>query len=176
MHLTFRGLMVLMLVALAGPARAQAAKPQQPASDSERAEYIRSRYTKLEYRIPMRDGTRLFTSVYVPNNASPGRRYPLLLMRTPYTVAPYGLDRYARRLGPTAEYEKQGFIFAFQDVRGRNMSEGEFINVRPHVAKKSGPADIDESTDTYDTIEWLVKNVPGNNSRVGQWGISYPGF
>ena len=176
MHLMFRSLMVLVLVALAGPARAQAAKPQPPTAESERAEYIRSRYTKFEYRVPTRDGTKLFTSVYVPNDASPGKRYPILLVRTPYTVAPYGQDRYARRLGPTAEYEKQGFIFAFQDVRGRNMSEGEFVNVRPHVAKKSGPKDIDESTDTYDTIEWLVKNVPGNNGRVGQWGISYPGF
>lgn len=176
MHLMFRGLMVLVLVALAGPARAQAAKPQQPNPESERAEYIRSHYTKFEYRVPTRDGTKLFTSVYIPNDASPGKRYPILLVRTPYTVAPYGQDRYARRLGPTAEYEKQGFIFAFQDVRGRNMSEGEFINVRPHVAKKSGPKDIDESTDTYDTIGWLVKNVPGNNGRVGQWGISYPGF
>jgi hypothetical protein len=177
MQLTmFRGLMVLVLVAFAGPARAQATKPQPPTAESERAEYIRSRYTKFEYRVPTRDGTKLFTSVYVPNDASPGKRYPILLTRTPYTVAPYGQDRYARWLGPTAEYEKQGFIFAFQDVRGRNMSEGEFINMRPHVAKKSGPKDIDESTDTYDTIEWLVKNVPGNNGRVGQWGISYPGF
>ncbi|WP_375771965.1 CocE/NonD family hydrolase [Archangium gephyra] len=176
MHPMFRSLMVLVLVALAGPARAQAAKPQQPTAESERAEYIRSRYTKFEYRVPTRDGTKLFTSVYIPNDASPSKRYPLLLVRTPYTVAPYGQDRYARRLGPTAEYEKQGFIFAFQDVRGRNMSEGEFVNVRPHVAKKSGPKDIDESTDTYDTIDWLVKNVPGNNGRVGQWGISYPGF
>jgi hypothetical protein len=177
MHLTMlRGLMALVLVALAGPARAQAAKPQPPGAESERAESIRSRYTKFEYRVPTRDGTKLFTSVYIPNDASPGKRYPILLTRTPYSVAPYGQDRYARRLGPTAEYEKQGFIFAFQDVRGRNMSEGEFVNVRPHLAKKSGPKDIDESTDTYDTIEWLVKNVPGNNGRVGQWGISYPGF
>ncbi|HYO73021.1 MAG TPA: CocE/NonD family hydrolase [Archangium sp.] len=176
MHLMFRSLMVLVLVALAGPARAQAAKPQPPNAQSERADYIRSRYTKFEYRVPTRDGTRLFTSVYIPNDASATRRYPILLTRTPYSVAPYGQDRYARGLGPTAEYEKQGFIFAFQDVRGRNMSEGEFIDVRPHLAKKSGPRDIDESTDTYDTIEWLLKNVPGHNGRVGQWGISYPGF
>jgi putative CocE/NonD family hydrolase len=171
--------MVLVLVTLAGPARAQAAKtPQQPYGDSpERAEYIRSHYTKFEYRIPMRDGTRLFTSVYLPNDARPGgKTYPVLLVRTPYSVAPYGLDRYARRLGPNAQYEKDGFIFAFQDVRGQHMSEGEFVNMRPHLAKKSGAREIDESTDTYDTIDWLVKNVPGNNGRVGQWGISYPGY
>ncbi|HEX8441466.1 CocE/NonD family hydrolase [Archangium sp.] len=174
---TLRSLVVLGLVALATQANAQATKPQQPYGDStERAEYIRSHYTKFEYRIPMRDGTRLFTSVYVPNDASPGKRYPVLLTRTPYTVAPYGSDRYARRLGPTAEYEKQGYIFAFQDVRGQHMSEGEFVNVRPQLTKKGGPKDIDESTDTYDTIEWLVKNAPNNNGRVGQWGISYPGY
>ncbi len=97
-------------------------------------------------------------------------------MRTPYTVAPYGPDRYKTRLGPTSAYEQEGFIFVFQDVRGRHMSEGEFVNVRPHVPKKSGPKDIDESTDTFDTIAWLVKHVPHNNGRVGQWGISYPGF
>ena len=177
MHLTSRGLVVLVLIALAGPARAQAAKPQQPYGDSpERAEYIRSHYTKFEYRIPMRDGTKLFTAVYVPNDARPGRRYPFLLTRTPYSVAPYGTDRYARKLGPTAQYEKEGFIFAFQDVRGQHMSEGEFVDVRPHLSKKHGPQDIDESSDTYDTIEWLMKNVPDNNGRVGQWGISYPGF
>ena len=109
MSLPFRGLMVLVLVTLAGPASAQAAKtPQQPYGDSsERAEYIRSHYTKFEYRVPMRDGTRLFTSVYIPNDARPGgKTYPVLLVRTPYSVAPYGLDRYARRLGPTARYEK----------------------------------------------------------------------
>jgi hypothetical protein len=177
MLLTFRNLMVLACVALCGPARAQAATPPHPSGESsERAEYIRSHYTKFEYRIPMRDGTRLFTSVYVPNDASPNKRYPVLLTRTPYSVAPYGQDRYAHKLGPTGPYEREGFIFAFQDVRGRNMSGGEFVDMRPHLAKKSGPKDIDESTDTYDTVEWLVKNVQGNNGRVGQWGISYPGF
>ncbi|MGZ3460461.1 MAG: CocE/NonD family hydrolase, partial [Archangium sp.] len=158
-------------------AGAQAAKPQLPYGDSpERAEYIRSHYTKFEYRIPMRDGAKLFTAVYVPNDARPGKTYPILLTRTPYTVAPYGPDRYARKLGPTAQYEKEGFLFAFQDVRGQHMSEGEFLDMRPQLDKKRGPRDTDESTDTYDTIEWLVKHVPDNNGRVGLWGISYPGF
>jgi hypothetical protein len=174
MSFTFRGLVVLVLLALASPARAQFSRPY--GDSPERAEYIRSHYTKFEYRIPMRDGTKLFTSVYVPNDASPGKRYPVLLTRTPYTVAPYGTERYAKRLGPTAQYEKDGFIFAFQDVRGQHMSEGQFVDVRPQLTKKGGPKDIDESTDTYDTIEWMVKNVPDNNGRVGQWGISYPGF
>jgi putative CocE/NonD family hydrolase len=177
MSLAARCTVILALLTLTSPASAQAQKKADgtPEKD-ERAEYIRSHYTKFEYRIPMRDGARLFTSVYVPNDASANKRYPVLLMRTPYTVSPYGLDRYKNGLGPNAAYEKEGFIFAFQDVRGRNMSEGEFLNVRPQRGAKSGPKEIDESTDTYDTIDWLVKNVQGNNGRVGMWGISYPGF
>ncbi|MRG91373.1 CocE/NonD family hydrolase [Polyangium spumosum] len=122
----------------------------------------------------MRDGARLFTAVYVPNDASPSRRYPFLMMRTPYTVWPYGVDRYPRRFASEA-LEKEGFIFVLQDVRGRYMSEGEYVNMRPHIDKK-GPNDIDESSDTYDTIEWLTKNVADNNGRVGLLGTSYPGF
>jgi putative CocE/NonD family hydrolase len=177
MSLATRCTVMLALLALTSPASAQAqAKPGGTPEKDERAEYIRSRYTKFEYRIPMRDGARLFTAVYVPNDASANKRYPVILTRTPYTVAPYGLDRYKNWLGPNAAYEKEGFIFAFQDVRGRYMSEGEFVNVRPQRGAKRGPKEIDESTDTYDTIEWLVKNVPDNNGRVGMWGISYPGF
>ncbi|GGX25399.1 CocE/NonD family hydrolase [Undibacterium macrobrachii] len=145
-------------------------------SPAQRAEYIRKNYTKYEYRIPARDGKLLFTSIYVPNDASASKPYPILLVRTPYTVAPYGTDKYKTRLGPTFEYEKEGFIFAFQDVRGKNMSEGEFVNMRPHISKKTSKNDVDESSDTYDTIDWLVKNLPANNGKVGQWGISYPGF
>ncbi|HZI10133.1 MAG TPA: CocE/NonD family hydrolase [Myxococcus sp.] len=172
-----RVLAALLLFCLAAPARAQSEAPKLPYGMSpERAERVRSRFTKFEYRIPMRDGTRLFTSVYVPVDAGPGKRYPILLVRTPYTVAPYGPDRYPQTLAPSESFEKEGFIFAFQDVRGRHMSEGEFVNVRPHNPKKAGPKDIDESTDTYDTIDWLVKRVAHNNGKVGQWGISYPGF
>lgn len=124
----------------------------------------------------MRDGVKLFTSVYAPVDASPSKRYPILLVRTPYSVGPYGADRYPKRLGPTEAFEKEGYIFVFQDVRGQHMSEGEFVNVRPHNPKKRGPKETDESSDTYDTIDWLVKRLPHNNGRVGQWGISYPGF
>ncbi|MBZ4417388.1 CocE/NonD family hydrolase [Myxococcus sp. RHSTA-1-4] len=177
MHFVSRGLAALLLFSLSGPAWAQATTPPKPYGQSpERTERIRTRYTKFEYRIPMRDGTRLFTAVYVPNDAGPNKRYPILLMRTPYSVAPYGVDRYPAGISPSEEFEKEGFIVVGQDVRGRNMSEGEFVNVRPHKPKKAGPRDIDESTDTYDTIDWLVKNVPHNNGRVGQYGISYPGF
>ena len=137
-------------------------------------EWIKANYTKYEYRIPMRDGVRLFTSVMVPKDTS--KPHPILLNRTPYDVAPYGEDRSPAYLAaPSEAFARAGYIIVGQDVRGRWMSEGEFVNMRPIRAEKSDLG-IDESTDTYDTIDWLVKNVPNNNGRVGQWGISYPGF
>jgi putative CocE/NonD family hydrolase len=139
-------------------------------------EYVRGHYTKYEYRIPMRDGVKLFTAVYVPKEASDDKRYPILLVRTPYSVAPYGEDKSKADLGPSPLFGKEGYIFAYQDVRGRWMSEGEFVNMRPQLDEKHGPKDIDESSDTYDTIDWLVKNVAHHNGKVGMWGISYPGF
>ncbi len=138
------------------------------------ADYVQANYTKYEYRIAMRDGVKLFTAVYVPKDAS--QTYPILLNRTPYSVAPYGASAYKTSLGPSDLFAKEGYIFVYQDVRGRMMSEGEFMDVRPHRPVKTGPDDIDESTDTWDTIEWLVKNIPGHNGRVGMYGISYPGF
>jgi len=137
-------------------------------------EPVESLFEKLEYRIPMRDGTRLFTAVYTPRGG--GGAYPVMLNRTPYSVAPYGIAAFGRRgLGFNRTFAEAGFIFAFQDVRGRFMSEGEFIDMRPEGVRQ-GPNDIDESTDTYDTIDWLVKNLPRCNGRAGMWGISYPGF
>jgi putative CocE/NonD family hydrolase len=146
------------------PALAQAQKPEDE---------IKERYTKYEYRIPMRDGAKLFTAVYVPKEQS--QKFPILMMRTPYSCAPYGIDRYPDHLGPSGYFWREGYILVNQDVRGRWMSEGEYVNMRPHNPAK-GPKDIDEASDTYDTIEWLVHHVPNNNGRVGQWGISYPGF
>ncbi len=137
---------------------------------------LKDRYVKREYRIPMRDGVRLFTAVYTPRDAGPERRYPILMMRTPYSVRPYGEERYPDRLGPNRHLEKEGYIFVYQDVRGCYMSEGSFVNMRPHVPQKQSAHDIDESSDTYDTIQWLVDNLPYHNGRVGMWGISYPGF
>jgi putative CocE/NonD family hydrolase len=137
-------------------------------------DYVRSHYTKYEHSIPMRDGVKLFTSVYVPKDTA--QKFPIMLDRTPYSVAPYGIDNYRAQLGPSEKFGKDGFIFVYQDVRGKNMSEGEFVDMRPHNPNKRGPKDIDESSDTYDTVDWLVKNVTGNNGRVGIWGISYPGF
>ena len=139
-----------------------------------RLEYTRAHYTKYEYRIPMRDGARLFTHVYVPKDKS--RPYPIMLLRTPYSVAPYGVDSHRPVLGPSEAFEREGFIFAYQDVRGRFMSEGEFIDMPFRKVPLSGPKDTDETTDTFDTIDWLVRNLPNNNGRVGLWGISYPGF
>jgi putative CocE/NonD family hydrolase len=137
-------------------------------------EAVKAAYTKYEYRIPMRDGKRLFTAVYVPKDAS--RTYPILLSRTPYSVQPYGPDAYRDNLGPSPLFATAGYAFAYQDVRGRWMSEGTHINMRPHNPHKTGSDDIDEASDTYDTIEWLIKHVPNNNGKVGLWGISYPGF
>jgi putative CocE/NonD family hydrolase len=135
---------------------------------------VRANYTKFEYRIPMRDGVRLFTSVYAPKDAS--STFPFLLTRTPYSVAPYGVDNYRARLGPSDHFDREGFIFVFQDARGRYMSEGEFQQVRPHVPNKQSKTDIDESSDAYDTIEWLLKNIHNHNGKVGMVGISQPGF
>lgn len=135
-------------------------------------EYIAANYTKREVSIPMRDGVKLFTSIYEPKDKSV--KYPILMVRTPYTVAPYG-ETIKNILGPNQLYAKEGYIFVYQDVRGRWMSEGQFEDVRPDIENKTSK-DIDESTDTYDTIEWLVKNVENNNGRAGIYGISYPGF
>src|SRR6266851_699374 len=137
-------------------------------------DYVKAHYTKYEYEIAVRDGKKLFTSVYVPKDTA--REYPIMFLRTPYSVGPYGEDNYRTNLGPSEIFGKDGYIFVYQDVRGRWMSEGEFVNVRPHNPAKHGPTDIDESTDTWDSIDWLVKHIPNNNGRVGMWGISYPGF
>jgi uncharacterized protein len=146
----------------------------QTHSQNEGSSAVREQYVKSEYRIRMRDGRHLFTAVYAPKDRS--RSYPFLMTRTPYSVAPYGPDQYRRALGPSEEFEKSGYIFVYQDVRGRYMSEGTFIEMRPHIDQKKTPNDVDESSDTQDTIDWLLKNVPNNNGRVGIWGISYPGF
>jgi len=131
-------------------------------------------YTKREYRIPMRDGVKLFTVVYTPKDRA--KDHPILMVRTPYNLKPYTVDAGGKPSDIPDSYAHEKFIFALQDVRGRFASEGEFVDVRPHKPKKSGPKDTDESTDAWDTIDWLVKNVPRNNGCVGMQGISYPGF
>jgi uncharacterized protein len=156
--------LTLVILVATAPARAQ---------DPPKEDYVRAHYTKYEYRIPMRDGKRLFTSIYAPKDMS--RTYPFLIDRTPYNVAPYG-DDFKKTLGPSDEFEKAGYIFVYQDVRGRYMSEGDFIEMRPHIDIKKSPQDVDDSSDLYDTIEFLLKHVPNNNGKAGIWGISYPGF
>jgi putative CocE/NonD family hydrolase len=134
---------------------------------------VKERYAKSEHQIPMRDGRKLFTIVYAPKDTS--QKYPILLHRTPYSAGPYG-EAYRTSLGPSPMFMQEGYIFVYQDVRGTFMSEGEFEDVRPHLPNKKSAKDIDESSDTNDTIDWLIKNVGNNNGRVGIWGISYPGF
>ncbi len=136
--------------------------------------YLLQHYTKHEYRIPMRDGVELFTQVYIPKDRS--EDYPILIRRTPYSVGYYGPTYFHQRLGPNDLYPKEGFIFVLQDVRGTFQSEGDFVVMRPHKPQKRPSQDTDESSDTYDTIEWLLENVPNHNGRVGLYGVSYSGF
>ena len=149
---------------------------QETDEDAKLTAEIRARYTKYEFRIPMRDGAKLFTSVYVPKDASTTKTYPFLMERTPYSVAPYGTDNYPKHLGPAPSFVADGFIFVYQDVRGRFQSDGTWQEMTPAKDVKKGPRDVDESTDTYDTVDWLLKNVPNNNGKAGIYGISYPGF
>ena len=135
--------------------------------------WLAEHYTKYEHRIPMRDGVRLFIRVYVPKDDS--QAWPIILTRTPYALKPYGADNYTDPSGSFRTLARDKFILVTQDVRGRYGSEGIYVHVRPFNPNK-GPKDIDENSDTYDTIDWLVKNVPNNNGKVGMFGISYPGF
>jgi putative CocE/NonD family hydrolase len=137
------------------------------------ASWLAEHYTKYERQIPMRDGIRLFTRVYVPKDDS--QAWPIMLTRTPYALKPYGEDNYTDPSGTFAMLARDRFILVMQDVRGRYASEGEYVQVRPFNPNK-GPRDTDESSDAWDTIDWLVKHVPNNNGKVGMFGISYPGF
>lgn len=136
---------------------------------------IKANYDKKEVYITMRDGTKLFTAIYTPKDIAANKKYPILMQRTCYSVAPYGEENYKRSLGPNSYLAKDKYIFVYQDVRGRYMSEGVFTNMTPQVVQKS-KKDVDESTDTYDTVDWLIKNLKNNNEKVGQYGTSYPGF
>ena len=138
--------------------------------------FIRENFVKTQYEIEMRDGVKLFTNVYTPKDASPSNQYPMLMQRTCYDVAPYGKDEFPKLLSYSRHLMREKFIFVYQDVRGRWMSEGTWTNMTPHIPNKKSNKEVDEASDTYDTIDWLIKNVPNNNGRVGQYGISYPGF
>jgi putative CocE/NonD family hydrolase len=134
---------------------------------------VSENYDKQEVYIIMRDGVKLHTTIYSPKNTS--KKYPIILQRTPYSSNPYGEDQFRSIIGPNEYLMKEGNIIVYQDVRGRWMSEGTYDNMRAYIPNKDGKQ-IDEASDTYDTIEWLVNNVQNNNKRVGTWGISYPGF
>lgn len=137
-------------------------------------DFVKENYTKIDTTIVMRDGVKLYTIIYSPKDQS--QKYPFLIERTPYSVAPYGENNYARRLGPNSELMKEKYIFVYQDVRGRYMSEGHNLEVTPYIPDKKDNTEVDESSDTYDTMDWLLKNIPNNNGRAGLYGISYPGF
>ena len=171
-------------VALGAPPNAPAPPTVENKGGAESAFKVPEHYTKYEYRIPMRDGARLFTVVYAPKDTS--KTYPFLVVRTPYSVATagqedryYGVDHFppsTRHLGPSKDFDKAGYLFVYQDIRGRWESEGQFVEMRPHIDDKKGPQDVDTSSDMHDTCEWLLAHVPGHNGKVGIWGISYPGF
>ncbi len=137
--------------------------------------WIKNNYTKQEQYIPMRDGVKLFTAIYLPNDKS--EKHPILMNRTPYSCSPYGTEFSNRILSSHWKYyARENYIIVVQDVRGRWMSEGDFVDVRPFIKDKKTNNDIDEASDTYDAVEWIIKNIPGNNGNVGVFGISYPGF
>jgi putative CocE/NonD family hydrolase len=174
--------LALALTLSFGGAHAAAGNAAADAEQGDSAKYnLREHYTKYEFRIPMRDGVRLFTAVYVPKDTS--KRYPFLVQRTPYSAGVnagdelhYGADFYPASIGPSRDFETSGYIFVKQDVRGRFMSEGKWQEMTPHVNPQRQKGEGNESEDMYDTVEWLLKNVAGNNGKVGILGTSYPGF
>jgi putative CocE/NonD family hydrolase len=144
-------------------------------TDQQDSAWIRDHYSKVEQYIPMRDGKKLFTAIYIPQDNS--EKHPILMVRTPYSCAPYGKDFTARLWVTHWKYYARGnYIIVIQDVRGKWMSEGEFVDIRPFIKDKKSKEDIDEASDTYDTIDWLIHNLQNNNGNVGVFGISYPGF
>jgi len=158
---------VATLVAAMSLAPSDVATAQEPFD-------VRDHYVKSEYMVPMRDGVELFTIVYTPSDTS--KQYPIMLFRTPYSIGPYGPDAYRSPLGPTEQFDRDGYIFVFQDARGTYRSGGTFQVIKPLNGPDAAPDTADESTDNYDTIEWVLSNIPNHNGRVGQWGISYPGW
>jgi uncharacterized protein len=148
----------------------EAANLSAPLTDAEKEQsaYTRSHYTKYEFEIPARDGAKLFTIVYAPKDST--HAWPIMMKRTPYGIPPYGIDSFMTSIGPTDLFAKEGFIFVYQDTRGRGMSEGSFEDIPPQNVVPN------DATDTWDTIDWLLRNVPRHNGKVGMWGSSYNGF
>jgi len=168
------GICILCFSAAGAPAQDAATTNKQDAAEKKPEDVLKETYVKREYQVPTRDGVKLFTAVYAPKDNS--KKYPILLFRTPYSIRPYGEDEFRSSLGPDKQFSEAGYIFVYQDVRGCFRSEGRFINMTPHKPSGAGTDHVNESTDTYDCIAWLLDNVENHNGRVGQWGISYPGF
>ena len=163
---------LLVVFLIAAQACKKTGKPEANAELSDN--YVADNYTKQEVDIPMRDGVNLHTTIYSPKDTS--QEYPIIMQRTPYSSAPYGEGEFKSKIAPNVIMMQEGYIVVYQDVRGRWMSEGHYENMRAYIPNKTSNEQVDESTDTYDTIDWLVKNVKNNNGRVGVWGISYPGM
>lgn len=168
MKLYLKLFLVILLTTLSCTKKTAIDKPTSITEDS----FVKDNYTKKETRIAMRDGVELHTTIYSPKDTN--KTYPILLQRTPYSCQPYGADKFRNKIGPNLNLMKEGNIIVYQDVRGRWMSEGVYDNMRAYIPNKT-EKQADETTDTYDTIDWLVKNVAQNNGKVGTWGISYPG-
>ena len=143
-------------------------------ANNTKAQDTQTQYTKAEHMVPMRDGVKLYTQVYIPVDRA--QKYPIMISRTPYGVGNYGAEAFRSRLGPSAEFTREGFIFVYQDVRGKGQSDGDFFHHPVYIADKQSSRDIDEASDLYDTIEWLLENLPDHNGRVGEWGVSYGGW
>lgn len=174
LHLACLLLIPVFAIAQSNPPAPAPSAPSYPYTPTQDSAYVRENYTKSEFMVPMRDGTKLFTQVYAPKDQSV--KHPIIMQRTPYSCQPYGTERFRRRVGPNPFMLRDNYIVVYQDVRGRWASEGTFVEMTPHVTVKKSNADHDEASDTYDTIDWLLKNLPNHNGNVGQWGISYPGF
>ena len=155
----------LSLLVSGGILLAQPAPAPPPLTEAERTSlaYTLAHYTKYEYRIPMRDGVRLFAAAYVPKDAS--QSYPIIMQRTPYNVGAYGADNYKTQVGPSFAAERKAPFSSTRMCAACYMSEGVFVDVRPHKTHYAGPKDTDESTDTYDTVDWLVNTSPTTTGR-----------
>lgn len=161
----FNLLVLLLLLSCDGTA---------PTSNSNEELYDwQSNYTKTERYITMRDGVRLFTTIYSPTDTT--QEYPILLKRTPYSCQPYGTDSLSARITHNEKLLKSGYIFVFQDVRGRWMSEGDYENIKPPYSLFDSTK-TDELTDTWDTFDWFLDSLSNYNGNAGLYGTSYPGW
>lgn len=161
---------IIGVVAVVGLAPPQAVLPVRAEVQAAAPQSL-SGYVAQDVMIPMRDGVRLHAQVWRPKEASGD--LPILMTRSPYGFTAERIDRGLSKSGGYGELAEDKFIFVFQDIRGRFESEGEYVTLRPSKTSADG---IDEATDTYDTIAWLVANLPGNNGRVGTFGVSYGGW